>query len=125
MVTTTAASHSGTQRTCSGNFSGDVIHLQISLVSVVLRPFMLPILTYPTVTVNERCLVFLWALAGGDPFGDDFFADDFFGGGRRHHRGVSRSRTAGPFFGGFGAFPPFGAGFSAFEPSKYAGNCCF
>ncbi|XP_071393691.1 dnaJ homolog subfamily B member 6-like [Centroberyx affinis] len=48
---------------------------------------------------------------GGDPFGDD----PFFGGGRRHQSRVSRSRTGGPFFGGFGGFPPFGAGFSPFD----------
>ncbi|XP_028833944.1 dnaJ homolog subfamily B member 6a isoform X1 [Denticeps clupeoides] len=48
----------------------------------------------------------------GDPFGNNF---DFFGGGRRHHRGVSRSHPGGAFFGGFGGFPPFGAGFSGFD----------
>ncbi|KAG5268229.1 hypothetical protein AALO_G00209730 [Alosa alosa] len=61
--------------------------------------------------------VFREFFGGRDPFAD-FFADDpfddFFGGGRRH-RGVSRSRTAGPFFGGFGGFPGFGAGFSGFD----------
>ena len=53
------------------------------------------------------------SMAGRDPFGDEFF-----GGGRRHHRGVSRSRTGGPFFGGFGGFPPFGAGFAPFDPGE-------
>lgn len=62
--------------------------------------------------------VFREFFGGRDPFAD-FFADDpfddFFGNGRRH-RGVSRSRTAGPFFGGFGGgFPGFGAGFSGFD----------
>ncbi|XP_056600006.1 dnaJ homolog subfamily B member 6a [Triplophysa dalaica] len=47
---------------------------------------------------------------GGDPFGNDFFV-----GGRRHQRGMSRSRTGGSFFGGFGGFPPFGGGFSSFD----------
>ena len=53
-------------------------------------------------------------LPGGDPFAND----PFFGGGRRHHSRVSRSRTGGPFFGGFGGFPPFGAGFSPFDPGE-------
>ncbi|XP_063063159.1 dnaJ homolog subfamily B member 6b isoform X2 [Engraulis encrasicolus] len=62
--------------------------------------------------------VFREFFGGRDPFAD-FFADDpfddFFGGGRRH-RGVSRSRTTGPFFPGFGGgFPGFGAGFSGFD----------
>ncbi|XP_036373382.1 dnaJ homolog subfamily B member 6b isoform X1 [Megalops cyprinoides] len=62
--------------------------------------------------------VFREFFGGRDPFAD-FFADDpfddFFGGGRRSQRGVSRSRTGGSFFGGFGGFPPFGAGFSGFD----------
>ncbi|KAL0966099.1 hypothetical protein UPYG_G00290920 [Umbra pygmaea] len=64
--------------------------------------------------------VFREFFGGRDPFADFFggdpFGDEFFGGGRRHQRGVSRSRTGGPFFGGFGGFPPFGAGFTAFDP---------
>ncbi|XP_046883944.1 dnaJ homolog subfamily B member 6a isoform X1 [Hypomesus transpacificus] len=64
--------------------------------------------------------VFREFFGGRDPFADFFgrdpFGDEFFGGGRRHHRGVSRSRTGGPFFGGFGGFPPFGAGFAPFDP---------
>ncbi|XP_010892343.1 dnaJ homolog subfamily B member 6a isoform X1 [Esox lucius] len=64
--------------------------------------------------------VFREFFGGRDPFADFFggdpFGEEFFGGGRRHQRGVSRSRTGGPFFGGFGGFPPFGAGFTAFDP---------
>ncbi|XP_016338321.1 dnaJ homolog subfamily B member 6a isoform X2 [Sinocyclocheilus anshuiensis] len=66
--------------------------------------------------------VFREFFGGQDPFADFFggdpFNDDFFGGGRRHHhhhRGMSRSRTGGSFYGGFGGFPPFGAGFSSFD----------
>ncbi|KAG7455151.1 hypothetical protein MATL_G00253550 [Megalops atlanticus] len=62
--------------------------------------------------------VFREFFGGRDPFADFFgdpFADDFFGGGRRHQRGVSRNRPGGSFFPGFGAFPPFGAGFSGFD----------
>ncbi|KTF93281.1 hypothetical protein cypCar_00005230 [Cyprinus carpio] len=69
--------------------------------------------------------VFREFFGGQDPFADFFggdpFNDDFFGGGRQHHhhhhhqRGMSRSRTGGSFFGGFGGFPPFGAGFSSFD----------
>ncbi|XP_051989647.1 dnaJ homolog subfamily B member 6-like isoform X1 [Xyrauchen texanus] len=63
--------------------------------------------------------VFREFFGGHDPFaeffGGDPFGDDFFGGGRRHQRGMSRSRTGGSFFGGFGGFPPFGAGFSSFD----------
>ncbi|XP_016399412.1 dnaJ homolog subfamily B member 6-like isoform X2 [Sinocyclocheilus rhinocerous] len=68
--------------------------------------------------------VFREFFGGQDPFaeffGGDPFDNDFFGGGRRHHhhhhqRGMSRSRTGGSFFGGFGGFPPFGAGFSSFD----------
>ncbi|KAG7279990.1 hypothetical protein CRUP_034112 [Coryphaenoides rupestris] len=65
--------------------------------------------------------VFREFFGGTDPFaeffgGDPFANDPFFGGGRQHHSRVSRSRTGGPFFGGFGGFPPFGAGFSPFDP---------
>nr|XP_004572999.1 dnaJ homolog subfamily B member 6 [Maylandia zebra] len=49
---------------------------------------------------------------GADPFSDD----SFFGSGRRHQSRASRSRTGGPFLGGFG-FPAFGAGFSPFDPA--------
>ncbi|TRY99664.1 hypothetical protein DNTS_027988 [Danionella cerebrum] len=64
--------------------------------------------------------VFREFFGGQDPFADLFggdpFGDDFFGGGMRHHqRGMSRSRTGGSFFGGFGGFPHFGAGFSSFD----------
>ncbi|XP_051985249.1 dnaJ homolog subfamily B member 6-like isoform X1 [Xyrauchen texanus] len=63
--------------------------------------------------------VFREFFGGRDPFADFFggdpFADDFFGGGRRHQRDMTRSRTGGSFFGGFGGFPPFGAGFSSFN----------
>uniref|UniRef100_A0A3Q4H0S6 DnaJ homolog subfamily B member 6-like n=1 Tax=Neolamprologus brichardi TaxID=32507 RepID=A0A3Q4H0S6_NEOBR len=55
-----------------------------------------------------------------DPFADFFdpFSDDsFFGSGRRHQGRASRSRSGGPFLGGFG-FPAFGAGFSPFDPGK-------
>ncbi|XP_046879375.1 dnaJ homolog subfamily B member 6b isoform X1 [Hypomesus transpacificus] len=70
--------------------------------------------------------VFREFFGGRDPFAnffDDPF-DDFFGGGRSHQRGVSRSRTGGPFFHGFGGFPPFGAGFSApgFSPFGQMGG---
>ncbi|KAM4606064.1 dnaJ homolog subfamily B member 6b [Polymixia lowei] len=62
--------------------------------------------------------VFREFFGGRDPFAD-FFADDpfedFFGGGRSRQRGVSRSRTGGPFYHGFGGFPGFGAGFSGFD----------
>ncbi|KAL6467510.1 hypothetical protein MHYP_G00231870 [Metynnis hypsauchen] len=64
--------------------------------------------------------VFREFFGGQDPFADffggDLFGDDlFFGGGRRHQRGMSRSRTGGSFFGGFGGFPSFGGGFPAFD----------
>ncbi|XP_016126497.1 dnaJ homolog subfamily B member 6-like isoform X1 [Sinocyclocheilus grahami] len=70
--------------------------------------------------------VFREFFGGQDPFADFFggdpFNDDFFGGRRphhhhhhQHHRGMSRSRTGGSFYGGFGGFPPFGAGFSSFD----------
>lgn len=53
-------------------------------------------------------------IPGADPFGDD----PFFGSSRRHHHGrADHSRIGGTFFGGFG-FPPFGAGFSPFDPGK-------
>ncbi|XP_024230577.1 dnaJ homolog subfamily B member 6 isoform X2 [Oncorhynchus tshawytscha] len=58
--------------------------------------------------------VFREFFGGRDPFADFFVDDDFFGGGQRQ-RGVSRSRTGGPFFHGFGGFPPFGAGFPVFD----------
>lgn len=68
--------------------------------------------------------VFREFFGGRDPFADfaDFFADDpfedFFGG--RRHRGMNRSRTAGPFFPGFSPFGPsfsgFDTGFSPFGP---------
>ncbi|XP_029556095.1 dnaJ homolog subfamily B member 6 isoform X2 [Salmo trutta] len=58
--------------------------------------------------------VFREFFGGRDPFADFFADDDFFGGGQRQ-RGVSRSRTGGPFFHGFGGFPPFGAGFPVFD----------
>ncbi|XP_037131512.1 dnaJ homolog subfamily B member 6a [Syngnathus acus] len=51
-------------------------------------------------------------LFGADPFGDD----PFFGSGRRHQSRTSRNRTGGSFLGGFVGFPPFGAGFSPFDP---------
>ncbi|XP_056317883.1 dnaJ homolog subfamily B member 6b [Danio aesculapii] len=65
--------------------------------------------------------VFREFFGGHDPFAD-FFADDpfedFFGG--RRHRGMSRSRTTGPFFPGFSPFGPsfsgFNTGFSPFGP---------
>uniref|UniRef100_A0A3Q2WCF7 DnaJ homolog subfamily B member 6-like n=1 Tax=Haplochromis burtoni TaxID=8153 RepID=A0A3Q2WCF7_HAPBU len=59
-----------------------------------------------------------------DPFADFFdpFSDDsFFGSGRRHQSRASRSRTGGPFLGGFG-FPAFGAGFSPFDPGNMGGG---
>ncbi|XP_021476345.2 dnaJ homolog subfamily B member 6 isoform X1 [Oncorhynchus mykiss] len=58
--------------------------------------------------------VFREFFGGRDPFADFFMDDDFFGGGQRQ-RGVSRSRTGGPFVHGFGGFPPFGAGFPVFD----------
>ncbi|XP_020363026.1 dnaJ homolog subfamily B member 6-like isoform X1 [Oncorhynchus kisutch] len=58
--------------------------------------------------------VFREFFGGRDPFADFFVDDDFFGGGQKQ-RGVSRSRTGGPFFHGFGGFPPFGAGFPVFD----------
>ncbi|KAM3860529.1 dnaJ homolog subfamily B member 6b [Diretmus argenteus] len=63
--------------------------------------------------------VFREFFGGRDPFADLFADDpfeDFFGGGHSRHRGVSRSRTGGPFYhGGFGGFPGFGGGFSGFD----------
>ncbi|XP_029110538.1 dnaJ homolog subfamily B member 6b isoform X1 [Scleropages formosus] len=61
--------------------------------------------------------VFREFFGGRDPFADFFddpFDDPFFGGGRSHHRGMSRNRMDGPFFAGFGGFP-FGGGFSGFD----------
>lgn len=58
-------------------------------------------------------VLWLFLLSGADPFSDD----SFFGSGRRHQSRASRSRTGGPFLGGFG-FPAFGAGFSPFDPGK-------
>uniref|UniRef100_G3PPQ6 DnaJ heat shock protein family (Hsp40) member B6a n=1 Tax=Gasterosteus aculeatus TaxID=69293 RepID=G3PPQ6_GASAC len=63
--------------------------------------------------------VFREFFGGSDPFADFFgtdpFSEDpFFG--RRHQNRANRSRTGGSFFGGFVGFPPFGAGFSAFDP---------
>lgn len=57
--------------------------------------------------------LWLFLLSGPDPFSDD----SFFGSGRRHQGRASRSRSGGPFLGGFG-FPAFGAGFSPFDPGK-------
>lgn len=55
------------------------------------------------------------ALLGADPFSDD----PFFGSGRRHQSRANRShRTGGSFFGGFVGFPPFGAGFTPFDPGE-------
>ncbi|XP_071381956.1 dnaJ homolog subfamily B member 6b [Centroberyx affinis] len=62
--------------------------------------------------------VFREFFGGRDPFADLFADDpfeDFFGGSRSRQRGVSRSRTGGPFYHGFGGFPGFGAGFSGFD----------
>ncbi|KAJ8010215.1 hypothetical protein DPEC_G00072690 [Dallia pectoralis] len=63
--------------------------------------------------------VFREFFGGKDPFAD-FFADDpfedFFGGGRRQQHGMSRSRTAGPFFQGFGGFSSFGSEFNSDMP---------
>lgn len=56
---------------------------------------------------------FALLFSGVDPFGDD----PFFGNSRRHHGRADHSRIGGTFFGGFG-FPPFGAGFSPFDPGK-------
>ncbi|MBN3308089.1 DNJB6 protein, partial [Amia calva] len=63
--------------------------------------------------------VFREFFGGRDPFADFFDDpfDDFFG-SRRGQRGVSRTRPGGTFFHGFGGFPPFGAGFSGFDPGK-------
>ncbi|XP_028971930.1 dnaJ homolog subfamily B member 6b isoform X2 [Esox lucius] len=60
--------------------------------------------------------VFREFFGGQDPFADFFNDpfDDFFGGGRRQ-QGMSRSRTEGPFFHGFGGFSPFGMGLSGFD----------
>uniref|UniRef100_A0A8B9LKZ8 J domain-containing protein n=1 Tax=Astyanax mexicanus TaxID=7994 RepID=A0A8B9LKZ8_ASTMX len=66
--------------------------------------------------------VFREFFGGQDPFADFFGNDDFFfGGGRRHHqqRGMSRSRTGGSFFGGFGGFPSFGPTFSSFDAGQH------
>ncbi|KAM9337035.1 dnaJ homolog subfamily B member 6b isoform 2-T2 [Symphorus nematophorus] len=61
--------------------------------------------------------VFREFFGGRDPFAD-FFADDpfddFFGGSRSRQRGASRGRMGGSLF-GFGSFPAFGHGFSAFD----------
>uniref|UniRef100_A0A3Q2XVM7 DnaJ homolog subfamily B member 6-like n=1 Tax=Hippocampus comes TaxID=109280 RepID=A0A3Q2XVM7_HIPCM len=67
--------------------------------------------------------VFREFFGGRDPFADLFgadpFSDDpFFGNARRHQSRASRSRTGGSFLGGFVGFPPFGAGFSPFDPGK-------
>lgn len=74
---------------------------------------------FGTFTFRNPEDVFREFFGGRDPFADFFggdpFGNDFFGGARRHQRGMSRSRTGGSFFGGFGGFPPFGGGFSSFD----------
>lgn len=63
---------------------------------------------------DENLLVHPAVTSGADLVGDD----PFFSSSRRHHHGrADHSRIGGPFFGGFG-FPPFGAGFSPFDPGK-------
>ncbi|KAG2458543.1 DNJB6 protein, partial [Polypterus senegalus] len=59
--------------------------------------------------------VFREFFGGRDPFADFFDNpfDDFFG-SRNRQRGVSRNRTGGAFFHGFGGFPGFDTGFSSF-----------
>ncbi|XP_072219648.1 dnaJ homolog subfamily B member 6-like [Leuresthes tenuis] len=64
--------------------------------------------------------VFQEFFGGRDPFADFFGADPFnddpfFSSGRRNQGRASRSRAGNSLFGGFG-FPPFGAGFSHFDP---------
>ncbi|XP_029979021.1 dnaJ homolog subfamily B member 6b isoform X2 [Sphaeramia orbicularis] len=60
--------------------------------------------------------VFREFFGGRDPFADFFGddGDDFFGGIHSRQRGASRSRMGGSFF-GFGGFPQFAPGFSAFD----------
>uniref|UniRef100_A0AAY5EVV0 J domain-containing protein n=1 Tax=Electrophorus electricus TaxID=8005 RepID=A0AAY5EVV0_ELEEL len=76
--------------------------------------------------------VFREFFGGQDPFADffDLFGDDFFFGGarRQQQRGMSRSRTGGSFFGGFGGFPSFGlslrflgGGFTSFSSTSFGG----
>uniref|UniRef100_A0A3Q3RBE2 J domain-containing protein n=1 Tax=Monopterus albus TaxID=43700 RepID=A0A3Q3RBE2_MONAL len=65
--------------------------------------------------------VFREFFGGRDPFADffgtDLFCDDPFVSNSRHHQSpAGRSRTGGSFYGGFIGFPPFGAGFSPFDP---------
>ncbi|XP_051785086.1 dnaJ homolog subfamily B member 6b isoform X2 [Erpetoichthys calabaricus] len=59
--------------------------------------------------------VFREFFGGRDPFADFFDNpfDDFFG-SRNRQRGLSRNRTGGAFFHGFGGFPGFDTGFSSF-----------
>uniref|UniRef100_A0A3B4AFF0 J domain-containing protein n=1 Tax=Periophthalmus magnuspinnatus TaxID=409849 RepID=A0A3B4AFF0_9GOBI len=56
---------------------------------------------------------FLFFFSGTSPFGDDLF----FSSTRTHSRS-GRPRTGGSFFGGFVGFPPFGGGFSPFDPGQ-------
>ncbi|XP_034468653.1 dnaJ homolog subfamily B member 6-like [Hippoglossus hippoglossus] len=65
--------------------------------------------------------VFREFFGGRDPFAnffgaDPFSEDPFFGSSRQHQGRANRHRTGGSFFGGFVGFPPFGAGFSHFDP---------
>uniref|UniRef100_A0A3Q1FLK6 DnaJ heat shock protein family (Hsp40) member B6a n=1 Tax=Acanthochromis polyacanthus TaxID=80966 RepID=A0A3Q1FLK6_9TELE len=62
--------------------------------------------------------VFREFFGGRDPFADFFGKTDdpFFSSGRQQQNRASRNRTSGSFFGGFVGFPPFGAGFSPFNP---------
>uniref|UniRef100_A0A3B4ZLM4 DnaJ homolog subfamily B member 6-like n=1 Tax=Stegastes partitus TaxID=144197 RepID=A0A3B4ZLM4_9TELE len=64
--------------------------------------------------------VFREFFGGRDPFADFFGKTDdpFFGSSRRQQNRASRNRTSGSFYGGFVGFPPFGAGFSPFDPGE-------
>lgn len=122
-MATTLDSHSAIQRMSSGNSLVDKIHLQTSLVSLYL-PLLFVIIQWQSSFLGSSSNTFFcFTFLGGDPFGNDFF-----GASRRHHhhhhqRGMSRSRTGGSFFGGFGGFPPFGAGFSSFDAGQMIQIC--
>lgn len=124
-MATTLDSHSAIQRMSSGNSLVDKIHLQTSLVSVYLPRCFFVSVQWQSSFFRQffKCYMQIcccFYLLGGDPFGNDFF-----GGGRRHphQRGMSRSRTGGSFFGGFGGFPPFGAGFTSFDAGQVLQLC--
>lgn len=117
-IISTNHSHSATQMTSSGNSSVAETPLQTFLVSLLFsvqgRLFDCADLKGFCLKPNLPHVLLSRVLSAADPFGDD----PFFGSGRRHQNRANRNRTSGSFYGGFVGFPPFGAGFSPFDPGK-------